>query len=336
MSTPHNPNRPSTPRCDVMREDVGFASGRERCDGWLYWPRTDRPSLCIVMAHGIGGIRSAALPKIATRFAAAGFAALTFDYRHLGTSQGTPRGLIDIRRQHADLRAALDYACGLDGIDTDRIALWGTSFGGGHVLATAAANPRIAAAIIQNPFVDGHAAVAAAIRSAGRVATLRLAVRALRDVMRARHGRSPVYVDLTGEPGSVALMTTPDAVAGFEAILPPDPLGWQPAVAPRIVLQLRADRPATTAAQVTCPLLVSVCNHDAIAPPVPAIRVAQRAPRGELRRYPIGHFDLFAGHWLDRVNADQIAFLHTTLGAPAPSAATSPDHRKNLSDDIRQ
>ena len=317
MSTPDSPIHPAHPHFEVVREDLAFSSGSDRCDGWLYRPRTDATHPCVVMAHGIGGIRSAALPEFATRFAAAGIAALTFDYRHSGTSGGVPRGLIDIRRQRADLRAALDYACGLDGVDPGRMALWGTSFGGGHVLATAAANPRIGAAIIQNPFVDGRAAAAAAMRSAGRVATYRLAVRALRDALRARRGRDPIYVDLVGEPGTVAMMTTPDARAGFEAILPPDPIGWEPAVAARIVLHLRSDRPATKADQVTCPLLVSVCDHDAIAPPDPAIRVAEEAPRGELSRYPIGHFDLFAGEWLNRVCADQIAFLRSNLIAVA-------------------
>lgn len=46
-----------------------------------------------------------------------------FDYRHLGTSTGEPRGLIDIGRQRADYRAAVSYARGLTGVDGQRIAL---------------------------------------------------------------------------------------------------------------------------------------------------------------------------------------------------------------------
>lgn len=118
--------------------------------------------------------------RLCDPFAAAGIAALTYDYRHLGTSEGEPRGLIDITRQRADYRAAIDLARRLDGIDHERIALWGTSFGGGHVLATAARYHGIAAAIIQNPFVDGHAAAGAAIRSSGRIHAYRLAWRAVR------------------------------------------------------------------------------------------------------------------------------------------------------------
>ena len=274
------------------------------------------PHPCVVLAHGIGGIRSAALPDFAIRFAAAGFAALTFDYRNLGTSDGQPRGLIDIKRQRADFRAAIDLARRLDGIDHERIALWGTSFGGGHVLSTAARDHRLAAAIVQNPFVDGPAAAAAAIRSAGRLHAYRLAWRAVQDKLRGRRGRDPLRVELAGPPGSMAMMTTPDAVAGFEAILPADPVGFEPAVPARIVLQMRADRPARRANLVACPLLVCVCERDVIAPPQPAIKVAEQAPHSELRRYPIGHFDLFRNPWFDRVVDAQIAFLHRTLGEP--------------------
>jgi pimeloyl-ACP methyl ester carboxylesterase len=184
------------------------------------------------------------------------------------------------------------------------------------VLATAARDHRLAAAIIRNPFVDGPAAAAAAIRSASRVHGYRLAWRAVRDNLRSRRGRDPLRVELAGPPGSVAMMTTPDAVAGFESILPADPVGYEPAVPARIVLQMRADRPARRATLVACPLLVCVCERDAIAPPQPAIKVAKQAPRGELRSYPIGHFDLFLNPWFNRVVNDQIAFLNRTVGDP--------------------
>lgn len=300
----------------VVRENINFESGGQRCEGWLYRPTSPPPHPCVVLAHGIGGIRSAALPDFAIRFAAVGIAALTFDYRHLGTSAGEPRGLIDIRRQRADDRAAISLVRRFSGIDHDRIALWGTSFGGGHVLATAGRDHDIAAAIIQNPFVDGRAAAAAAIRYARRRHGYRMAWRGIRDNLRARCGREPLRIELAGAPGSMSMLTTPDAAVGFASIMPADPVGWEPTIPARIVLQMRADRPARRANLVSCPLLVSVCDGDAIAPPQPAIEVAKHAPRGELQRYPIGHFDLFNEPWIDRVVNDQIAFLRRTLLQP--------------------
>ena len=59
---------------DTDREPVSFAgTDGSRIDAWLYRPDV-RPTTgtTIVMAHGIGGIKSAGLAPIAERFAAAG------------------------------------------------------------------------------------------------------------------------------------------------------------------------------------------------------------------------------------------------------------------------
>jgi pimeloyl-ACP methyl ester carboxylesterase len=102
-------------------------------------------------------------------------------------------------------------------------------------------------------------------------------------------------------------------VAGYRSILPADPIGWEPAVPARVVLRLGSDRPGLLARHVRCPVLVCVCDHDRISPPRPAARVAEQAPHGELRRYPIGHFDLFTGRWLEQVMHDQVTFLRRVL-----------------------
>lgn len=307
MATSH------TTTAEALRQSIAFLSGGERCDGWLYRPVSAGPHPCVVMAHGIGGIRAAILPDIAERFANAGIAAFVFDYRHLGTSAGEPRGLIDIRKQREDYRAAIDFARGLDGLDPERIALWGTSLSGGHVLGLAARDPRLAAAVIQNPFVDGRREALATLRSAGVMTTARLVWIGVRDEVSRLLGRRPHRVELVGHPGSVAMLTTPDAVGGYASILPPDATTWEPAVPARIVLRIGSYRPARLAHLVQCPLLVSVCDRDLITPAGPAVLVAEQAPRGELRRYPIGHFDLFTGRWFERVVDDQIAFLRRSL-----------------------
>ena len=54
-------------------------------------------------------------------------------------------------------RAAVAYARGLERIEPTRIALWGSSFSGGHVIETAARDDRVAAVIAQVAFIDGFA-----------------------------------------------------------------------------------------------------------------------------------------------------------------------------------
>ena len=142
------------------RFDVSFASGAEECGAWLYLPdgaSAERPVPVIVMAHGLGAVKALGLDAFAERFRNAGYACLVFDYRHFGGSSGEPRELLAIDRQLEDWRAAVAFARCLPECDADRVILWGTSFAGGHVTITAADDPRIAAAIAQNPFTDGRA-----------------------------------------------------------------------------------------------------------------------------------------------------------------------------------
>src|SRR3954452_1818326 len=183
------------------RLDVTFPSAGDDCRAWLFMPDAERPPL-VILGHGLGATREHGLEPYAERFADAGVAALAFTYRHFGDSGGEPRQLLDIKRQLADWAAALAYARSLDGIDHDRIALWGTSFGGGHVIEAAARDGAVAAVVSQCPFTDGLAAT----RAASPRSLARVMVPALRDELARVRGRPPVLVALVGPRGSAALM----------------------------------------------------------------------------------------------------------------------------------
>jgi uncharacterized protein len=298
------------------RVDLRFESGGESCAAWLYPSQAPRAA-CVVMAHGFGGVREARLDAYAERFQRAGHAVLVFDYRHFGSSSGEPRQLIAIRRQLADWRAAVAFARSLDGVDPDRVALWGTSFSGGHVLAVAARDPRVAAVISQVPFMSGLATVA----TAGPRDGLRLAAAGLRDALGAVAGRPSHYVPIVGQPGELAAMTAPGAEAGCRALFPPG-FPWRNEVAARIFLATGFYMPGRRAPHVRCPLLVQVADGDSTTPSAPAMRAARRAPRGELRRYPGDHFDIYLGEPFERAVADQLDFLERALG-PATAGRTS-------------
>jgi pimeloyl-ACP methyl ester carboxylesterase len=133
-----------------------------------------------------------------------------------------------------------------------------------------------------------------------------------------------MLVPLVGEPGTVALLTTPDSLAGSEALNPgnkyPD---WQQAVAARSALPLVFYRPGRDAARVQCPLLVLVCDQDQSALAEPAVRAAQRAPRAELVRLPGGHYAPFMAAHEQAVDAE-LSFLrrHLLDCSPAEPLAT--------------
>jgi uncharacterized protein len=297
------------------REDLTFPSGADTCAAWLYRPEgVAGPAPCVVMAHGFSATREDTLPAYAERFAAAGMAVLLFDYRHFGASTGEPPQLLDIGRQQADYRAAIAFARTLGGIDAHRIALFGTSFSGGHVVAVAAKDPSIAAVVSQAPFADG--------RITPPLTALRATVLGLADQAAALAGRAPRLMPAVGPPGSFAVMTQPDAQPGFEAIVPAGS-HWRNEVAARVMLRVALYRPVRSAASVACPLLVCVCERDTTTPPGPAVKMGERAPRGEVARYPIGHFDIYVGDHFERAVADQTAFLQRHLAPVAPAAAVT-------------
>jgi dienelactone hydrolase len=305
----------------MQREDVTFKSQGIDCAAWLYRPQAvEGRAPCVVMAHGFSAVRESRLDAYAERFAQAGLAALVFDYRHFGSSAGEPRQLLDVGRQLNDYRAAIAYARQLDGVDPERIAIWGSSFSGGHVQAIGAEDQRLAAIVAQVPYADGLVN----LPHLGTKLALRLTLEGLRDQAGALLGRPPHTVPAVGPPGSLAVMTQPDAEPGFRRITPPDS-PWRNAVAARIALTITSYRPGRKAKRIHCPVLYCIADHDSVTPIAPALKAAASAPRSEVKRYPAGHFDLYVGELFERVVADQIEFLTRHLlpaGASVGKATT--------------
>jgi len=245
-------------------------------------------------------------------FAAAGMAALVFDYRGWGASDGQPRQVIDIGGQLDDWRAAVGFARGLDGIDPDRIALWGSSLSGGHVVAIAADDPQIAAVVAQVPWFGDARTPGQTLRQLLTVSTVKLVVAGVRDAVRGARGRPPYLVPVVGEPGQTALFTNPEVKAALAAKGVEGSL-WRNQFAPRFVFALPRYAPGKLAERLGMPLLVCVADRDRETPADFAARVVERAPRGELRRYPASHFEMYHGETFQRVLADQVGFLRAHL-----------------------
>lgn len=107
------------------------------------------------MAGGWCYVKELAQPRFAEVFAQEGFAALIFDYRGFGGSSGEPRQHIDPWRQIEDYRNALSYLESRDEVDSERLAAWGISYSGGHVLILGAIDSRVRAVCSIVPVIDG-------------------------------------------------------------------------------------------------------------------------------------------------------------------------------------
>ncbi len=135
----------------------------------------------ILLCHGWGGPKAHLSTTYAPYFCAAGFVCLTFDYRGwfesdarlitmakqpepdadgMVTVRAKPlREIVDPLDQNRDIQNVLDYLIERPEVDPARVGLWGSSFGGGHVLYVAGHDPRIKAIVSQvpgmGPEVDG-------------------------------------------------------------------------------------------------------------------------------------------------------------------------------------
>ncbi|RKD89041.1 alpha/beta hydrolase [Halopiger aswanensis] len=299
----------------VQRIPFSFRSAGVTCRGEQYAPAdaadgSEYPA--VVMAHGFGGERSWRLPAFARRFADRGIATFVFDYRTFGDSDGTPRNLISPRRHLEDWRAALSSVRSRPDIDDERVALWGTSFSGGHAVATAARDPDVAAVVAQVPFSDGLATAGDLIRRGGLSYARGALLGAITDLARAAVGRDPHYIQLVGDSNEFAVLNTPDAKPGFESIVPAD-ANVRNECPGRIIATVPFYRPITAATDVACPAFVVEAARDTIVPPWTVDRLVSKLDDVERLRLPVGHFDVYRGDAFERVIDRQLTFFERTL-----------------------
>lgn len=292
---------------NINRTKISFKSDTVECIGYLYLPINTKESLpCVVMGSGFGGTQDTpAILFNARKFTEAGFAVLTFDYRTFGESHGEPRQIVSIKGQLEDFQAAIQFIRNHQTINSDRIALWGTSLGGGHVVSVAARDPRIAAVVAQIPF-NGFPKFK--VRSSEMTRKLFMAM--FKDMFRGWLGRSPYYIKSVGNIGELAVMATAEAQKTIDEM---DSKHWRNEVAPRIFLEMMKYKPSDTASEIKMPLLVCIAEHDRETVGELAMEIVEAAPYGEQKSYPVGHFDFYRPDIREQVSTDQVNFLSKHL-----------------------
>jgi len=276
---------------------------------------------CIVMAHGIGATQDSGLAPFAQGLAAAGAEVITFDYRHFAESDGRPRQLVSVSRQLQDYRSAVTYARGMSGVDPNRVFVWGVSLAGGHVIRAASEDCRIAGVFALTPAVDGLPVIIGMVRNHGIRYALKVISRGVADTLSGVRQRPPVLIPIVAEPGEVAALNSPSAVAGMLSTAGPS---WRNEFAARLVLVVGGYRPCRRASRVSCPTLVQIADGDQSASPA-AAKKAATAMKATVHHYPCDHFDVYPGApWHDRVLRDQIAFLRPVAAPVAQRAVLIP------------
>ena len=296
----------------LTRKDVSFDVNGTTVRAWLYLPEDlSAPVPCIVMATGFGGTKDFLLEPYAVRFQEAGYAALLFDYRHFGESDGEPRQLIWAPSQLEDYEGAIAYARSLKEIDPAKIALWGTSFSGGHVVVTAAKDHKIACVSAQVPALDPLVAAEVDSEEEGIGHFLLMFMHAQRDMLRYRFGLAPHTIPIVGKPGTIALSTAPGAYEDFGELVPDNYIN---AACARFFLRALTYRPVEYAQDVRCPVLLQIADHDSIIPKNTADETIKKlGDYANVKHYPIGHFDIYIGENFERSVSDQLDFFKQHL-----------------------
>lgn len=138
-----------------------FISHGVRCAATLHKPESTTPFPTILMVHGWGGTQLMLVTNYIQAFNDAGFGVVTFDYPGWGNSEGLPRNVINPWKREKTVESALAYTKSLPEVDHTKLILWGSSFGGGHVVQLSAEHPEVKGAIAQVPMLDGMLAVKA-------------------------------------------------------------------------------------------------------------------------------------------------------------------------------
>ena len=277
-----------------MRQDIEFAAeDGVTLRGWLYVPddATGRvPG--IVMCHGFSAVKEMYLDRFGQLFADSGMAALVYDNRNLGASDGEPRQEIDPWQQVRDYRDAISFARGLPEIDGDRIGVWGSSYSGAHVLVVGAVDRRVKCVVAQVPLISGDANARRLIR-ADLIAPTR---QMFADDREARYrGEPPAMIPIVAPEGEPCALPTPDSYEWFTTSGAERAPSWINECTLRSIEMFWEYEPGAYLPYVSpTPLLMVVAAGDHLTVSDLAIDGFERAREPKkLEILPGGHFDAY-------------------------------------------
>jgi hypothetical protein len=277
-----------------MRRDIEINAEGTILRGWLFLPDGAKGRVpAVVMAHGFSAVKEMYLDRFAEVFSQAGIAALVFDNRNFGASDGEPRQEIDPWQQVRDYRHAITWATGRAEIDPDRIGVWGSSYSGGHVLVVGAIDRRVKCVVSQVALVSGSRNLKRLIR-ADMMAVVRKQFDGDRE---ARFkGEKPAMMPVVAEdPMAPAALPTADSWQWFTETGRTCASSWRNEVTLRTVEMLGEYEPGDYVSRISpTPLLMVIAAGDHLAVADEAFAAYNRAL--EPKRILVldgGHFDAY-------------------------------------------
>ncbi len=300
----------------MEEKKVQFCSRGVKLAGILYRPdRMERAVPGIALCQGYTGTKEMFLPILAQEFAEHGYVCLIFDYRGWGESDGE-RAQLFPNEQVEDIRNALTFLSHQEGVDPEKLGLYGTSFGGANVVTTTALDPRVKCTVASLAIGNGKRW----LRSLRRLWEWREFLALLEEDRRSRvvTGESrkmrafdvvppdPVVRELMAAATEGGVFSSQEAeitLESAEAILEYAPEDLVGKIAPRPVLFIHA-------------------GSDNLVPPEEAQILHSRAgePKGLLILPGVTHVDFYLGDTLDQVMAASLQWFQRYLPVGEPAS----------------
>jgi fermentation-respiration switch protein FrsA (DUF1100 family) len=294
----------------TCRQDATFMVDGLKLSAWLYLPEdVAKPVPCVVLNTGFCGTKDFLLERYALRFVEAGFAAISFDYRYFGDSEGKPRQIYSVSKQLEDIRAATKFVRTKREIDAEKIFIWGTSSSGNYGIMVAAEDKQIAGVIGQTPSLDHQAEGKMIVKREGMGWFLKLILHAQKDKLRSRFGLSSHTFPAVGKPGTTAMLVVPGFFEGYQKIAKKSK-SFKNEVCARIMLAFDEPNLLKSAEKVTCPVLFLLCEGDNLTLSDAHKKIEKTL--GEIVKfikYPVGHFDIYFGDYFEKCIVEQISFI---------------------------
>lgn len=294
----------------IVRYDLRFPCGATECAGWLFLPNDVESPPVIVMGHGFAGTRDVGLPFFAEYFARAGVAAFIFDYRNFGSSGGAPRQLVDPWQQLEDWAAAITFVRSAYQVDGRRVALWGSSLGGGHALIAAARDGDIRAVVAQVPLLD--TAVEGEATFPGAIWLIRLLLTAWGDLATSAYSSEPWLIPAIA-PSSGFGMIVDDAAFERATSLVPSNSHYRNEVAARSLFTFDDYNPLRQAAALTSPVLLIASKADRFAPYTAVEAYAKTHAEVTVSTIEGDHFDVYTHPVAHNAAEEALLFLKSYL-----------------------
>lgn len=145
---------------EVRVEKVSFQSEGTKLVGNLYLPAGSPAGSklpAVVVAGSWTTVKEQMPALYAERMAAQGYAALTFDFRGYGESEGQTRDVESPARKTEDFRNAVSYLQSLPTVDSQRIGMLGVCASSGYMAAAVAEDDRVRSLALVAPWLHDPA-----------------------------------------------------------------------------------------------------------------------------------------------------------------------------------